>query len=115
VVRTLEGYLAFVPPPLPPELRLDRELVAKLSAADRALGELAGAARTLPNPHLVANALVRREAVLSSRIEGTQASLSDLVLFEAQPARTDRTGDVQEVLNYVSAMNFTVSPDRRCR
>jgi Fic family protein len=113
VVRTLEGYLAFIPPPLPPELRLDRELVAKLSAADRALGELAGTARTLPNPHLVANALVRREAVLSSRIEGTQASLSDLVLFEAQPVRNDRTGDVQEVLNYVSAMNFTVNPERR--
>ncbi|HET8642813.1 MAG TPA: hypothetical protein VFM37_12800, partial [Pseudonocardiaceae bacterium] len=48
VVRTLEGYLACVPPPLPPKLSLDRELVAKLSAADRALGELAGIARTLP-------------------------------------------------------------------
>jgi Fic/DOC family N-terminal len=100
VVRTLEGYLAFVPPPLPPDVRLDRALVAKLSAADRALGQLAGAARTLLNPHLVASVLVRREAVLSSRIEGTRASLSDLVLFEAQPSRHDPTGDVREVLNH---------------
>jgi cell filamentation protein, protein adenylyltransferase len=113
VVHTLEGYLAFVPPPLPPDLRLDRELVATLSAADRALGELAGTARTLPNPHLVAKALVRREAVLSSRIEGTQASLSDLVLFEAQPVHGGRTGDVREVLNYVSAMDFAVDPNRQ--
>lgn len=68
--------------------------------------------RALPNPHLVANALVRREAVSSSRIEGTQASLSDLVLFEAQPGQADRTGDVREVLNYVSAMDFVLAQDR---
>jgi Fic family protein len=109
----LEGYSAFVPPPLPPDVRLDRELVTSLSAADRALGELAGAARTLPNPHLVASALIRREAVLSSRIEGTRATLSDLVLFEAQPGHDGRSGDVREVLNYVAAMDFVLDPDRQ--
>ncbi|WP_250284553.1 MULTISPECIES: Fic/DOC family N-terminal domain-containing protein [unclassified Frankia] len=113
IVRAERGYLAFVPPPLPPALDLDRSLIRLLSDADRALGELAGAGRTLPNPRLLARALVRREAVLSSRIEGTQASVSDLVLFEAeQPARSDGA-DVREVFNYMAAVEHTLDPDRR--
>ncbi|WP_158849822.1 Fic family protein [Saccharothrix deserti] len=105
VVRSLEGFDAFLPPPLPPVVRFDGDLVRKLSAADRALGELAGVGRTLPSPHLFTRALLRREAVLSSRIEGTQATLSDLVLFEID--RSDRSdGDVREVANYVSAMDY---------
>ncbi|MDQ2836831.1 MAG: Fic family protein [Actinomycetota bacterium] len=84
----------------------------QLSAADRAIGELAGLGRGLPNPHLLSRALMRREAVLSSRIEGTRASLSDLVLFEIEP--TERPGsDVSEVYNYLLAVDHVLDPDRR--
>jgi Fic family protein len=113
VVRAEGGYHAFVPPPLPPELSFDRALVARLSAADHALGQLSGVGRTLPNSYLVSQALARREAVLSSRIEGTRASLSDLVLFEVErPPRPD-VDDVREVHNYVAAMEHVLAPDRR--
>jgi cell filamentation protein, protein adenylyltransferase len=110
-VRTLAGADAFVPPPLPPFLSFDTGLVGRLSAADRALGELAGAGRTLPNSHLFTRALVRREAVMSSRIEGTQATLSDLVLFEIERP-VNPLGDVQEVANYVTAMDYLLDPQR---
>jgi len=110
-VRTLAGADAFVPPPLPPLLSFDISLVGRLSAADRALGELAGVGCTLPSPHLFTRALVRREAVLSSRIEGTQATLSDLVLFEIEQPATP-LGDVQEVANYVTAMDYLLDPQR---
>jgi Fic family protein len=72
------AYWAFVPNPLPPSLQLDAELVRTLSEADRAIGELAGLGRTMPNPQLLIGPFIRREAVLSSRIEGTQADLRDL-------------------------------------
>ncbi|HWM06391.1 MAG TPA: Fic family protein [Actinophytocola sp.] len=110
-MRTLAGADAFVPPPLPPFLSFDTGLVGRLSAADRALGELAGVGRTLPSPHLFTRALVRREAVMSSRIEGTQATLSDLVLFEIERPATP-LGDVQEVANYVTAMDYLLDPQR---
>lgn len=114
VVRADGGYWAFSPPPLPPDLRLDLALVRQLSAADRALGLLAGAGRTLPNPHLLARSMVRREAVLSSRIEGTQASLSDLVLFEAQAGGNGADqADVREVYNYVAAVEHVLDRERR--
>ena len=67
------AYWTFIPNPLPPDLPFDAELVRTLSEADRALGELAGLGRTMPNPQLVIRPFMRREAVLSSRIEGTQA------------------------------------------
>ena len=66
------AYKAFVPNPLPPRLEWDSEVVQALSSADRALGELAGLGRSLPNPHLLIGPFLRREAVLSSRIEGTR-------------------------------------------
>jgi Fic family protein len=83
LIKTSLDYWAFLPNPLPPQLTLSWDLVNQLSEADRALSELAGTARTLPNPHLLIGPFIRREAVLSSRIEGTQASLSDLLFFEA--------------------------------
>ncbi len=110
VVTADGGYRAFVPPPLPPHVRLDLGLVGRLSAADRAVGELAGVGSSLPNQRLLSGALLRREAVLSSRIEGTQASLSDLALFEV--AGQDHDTDVREVFNYVSAMDHVLDPDR---
>jgi len=64
----------------------------------------------LPNPQLISNAVLRREAVLSSRIEGTQASLSDLVRFEAEQPSSGAGGDVREVLNYVFALRHVLDP-----
>lgn len=103
--------MAFIPPRLPPPLEFDAALVADLSEADRNLGLLAGAGEWLPNPHLLLRPFLRREAVLSSRIEGTQASLADLVIFEASP-RASTAPDVTEVANYVSAMEMALREDR---
>jgi Fic family protein len=106
------SYWAFVPNPLPPELPLDAELVRTLSNADRGLGELAGLGRNLANPHLLIGPFIRREAVLSSRIEGTQSSVSDLYAFEAgQPplpgfGQPPPENDVREVYNYVRALEY---------
>jgi Fic family protein len=102
-----------VPPPLPPDLAFDLGLAASLSAADRAVGVLAGIGRTLPSAALLAQSMIRREAVLSSRIEGTQATMSELVLFELQPQRPQDNSDVQEVNNYVTALRYVLAPDRR--
>lgn len=102
----VEGSVAFVPRDLPPPLTWDNETVGLLSAAERALGQLAAMGRTLPNPHLLIRPFMRREAVLSSRIEGTEASVSDLVLFEIHPAQERQTPDVREVYNYVRALEY---------
>ena len=91
VVRTLRGYHAFVPAPLPPKLEYDAPLAMALSRADAALSELSGLGRHLPNPHLLIAPYVRREAVLSSKIEGTQTELPDLYLEEMQPGATRTT------------------------
>ncbi len=106
--HTPSGYWAFLPHPLEPVIETDMALVRTLSAADRALSELAGIARTLPNPHLLINPFIRREAVLSSRIEGTQASLSDLFFFEAAADEAEAP-DVGEVANYVQALEHGLS------
>jgi Fic family protein len=105
VVQAPGGYAAFVPAPLPPDLVYDSGLVRALSRADAALSELSGLGRQLPNPHLLIAPYVRREAVLSSRIEGTRASLSDLLLDEAQEDRS-ADDDVREVRNYVVALEY---------
>jgi Fic family protein len=85
VTKTPAGYSAFVPNPLPPQLTFSQQLIDALSTADRAIGRLDGLSSLLPNPYLLIWPFLAREAVLSSRIEGTQASLSDLFLFEAAP------------------------------
>jgi Fic family protein len=113
LVHTERDYRAFVPPPLPPDLPFDLDLATALSAADRAVGELSGIGRTLPSAPLLAQSMVRREAVLSSRIEGTEATMSDLALFEVQPAHPAPGSDVREVLNYVTALAHVLAPDRR--
>ncbi len=106
------AYSAFVPNPLPPQLDWDMALAHELSKADRALGELAGLGRTIPNPHLLIQPFLRREAVLSSRIEGTQADLTDLYIYEAGqiPLPGMKTpppeSDIREVLNYVHALEY---------
>jgi Fic family protein len=101
------GYRAFIPAPLPPQppLDLSGELQEMLSAADRALGRLDGSVLTLPNPDLFVFMYVRKEAVLSSQIEGTQSSLQDVLAAEAKLLDPNLPRDVDEVLNYVRAMN----------
>ncbi len=106
LVKTVEGLWAFVPDPLPPRFDIGPATVKKLSAADLALGELKGISQTLPNAHLLIAPFLRREAILSSRIEGTIASLDQLILFEVEPSREMQNPDVAEVANYVLAMEY---------
>ncbi len=106
VVRDPKGYWTYEPAPLPPRLTFDGSLVTTLSQADRALGELAGVGSMLPNPHLLIGPFLRREAVLSSRIEGTVTRLEQLLLFEVRPDDGDPSGDVGEVASYVRALEF---------
>ena len=107
-VRQQEGYYAFLPAPFPPrDLEIDRDLLLLQSRADLALGRLFGSTLILPNPDLFVFMYVRREAVLSSQIEGTEASLIDILEYEAaQKRRVERRGDVIEVSNYISAMRY---------
>lgn len=101
------GYRALVPGPFPPQpaVQVGGELQRLLSEADRALGILAGSVQTLPDPDLFVAMFVRKEAVLSSRIEGTQSSLHDVLGAEAGVADAKRPRDVVEVLAYIDAMN----------
>ncbi|MCB0252762.1 MAG: Fic family protein [Anaerolineae bacterium] len=106
------AYWAYVPHDLPPEIAWDVDLVRVLSDADRALGQLAGLGRALPNPHLLIRPFIRREAVLSSRIEGTQTDLPHLYAYEAGQLAlpgldpTPPEADMREVLNYVHALEY---------
>lgn len=106
-LRQAGGYRAFFPTPLPPRPHLDLSggLREQLSRADHALGRLDGAALTLPHPDLFVFLYVRKEAVLSSQIEGTQSSLQNLLAAEARLQDPDAPADVHEVVNYVRAMN----------
>ena len=108
VVQAIGGHRAFLPHPLPPEIPWTPLLVHALSEADRAVGYLAGMGQILPNPYLLIRPLQRQEAVLSSRIEGTQASLSDLYAYEGgrQVAARALADDVHEVHNYVRALEY---------
>lgn len=102
------NFSAFMPADLPPDPPLDisPEVIDALSRADRALGRLDGATESLPNPELFVFMYVRKEAVLSSQIEGTQASLLDVLGYEADTPDPLRPNDVKEVVNYVDAMNY---------
>ncbi len=106
-VRQAIGYRAFIPACLPPEppVQMDEGLQDLLSRADRALGRLDGSIQTLPHPDLFVYMYVRKEAVLSSQIEGTQSSLQDVLAAEAKVLSSRRPQDVGEVVNYVKAMN----------
>ncbi|MFM2275703.1 MAG: hypothetical protein RL211_1575 [Pseudomonadota bacterium] len=101
------GYKAFIPAPLPPlpDIEFDGELRTLLSNADRDTARLDAIAALLPNPDLFVSMYVRHEAVLSSQIEGTQSTLEDVLAFEADATQNDTPKDVEEVVNYVRAMN----------
>lgn len=104
-----EQVRAFVPPPLPPFPPLNLgPLQSLLEQANQSLGRLDGLTSVLPDLHLFLYAYVRKEAVLSSQIEGTQSSLSDLLLFESDAAPGVPLEDVQEVSNYVAALDHGV-------
>jgi Fic family protein len=108
VVSTVAGETvrAFVPPPLPPDPPIDAgRFWRKLDRANQALGRLDGLATMLPDPHLFIYFYVRKEAVLSSQIEGTQSSLSDLLLYEIDETPGVPIDDVLEVSSYVAAMD----------
>lgn len=110
VVDQPQGYKAFIPKPLPPHppLRLDSELLTLLEVAGTELGRLDGVATIIPDPDFFVSMYVRREAVLSSQIEGTQSTLEDLLARELGQDGDDRS-DVVEIVNYVSAMNHGLS------
>src|SRR4051794_38278341 len=102
-----DGYSAFVPVPLPPDPPLDigARLQDLLDEANQALGRLDGVTLLLPDPGQFLYSYVRKEAVLSSQIEGTQSSLSDLLLFENEAAPGVPLDDVEETSNYIRTMN----------
>ncbi len=102
------GYSAFIPNPLPPRLEWTPALARALSDADRRIGRLAAEGGRLPNPHLLIRPFIRREAVLSSRIEGTQATLGELLASEAGAAVDRSPDDLREVGNYVAALEHGV-------
>jgi Fic family protein len=108
LIRQPESYRAFIPAPLPPDppLRFDSRLATVLAEASTALGRLDGVVATLPNPELFVAMYVRREAVLSSQIEGTQSTLDDVLAFEVDSDRSKLPSDIEEVVNYVKAMNY---------
>ena len=110
MVQGTGGYLAFVPAPLPPKLTYGADLVTLISKADAALSELSGLGRLLPNPHLLIAPWMAREAVLSSRIEGTRTSLSDVLIDEVGGERVGAKPpeDLNEVRNYIVALEYGI-------
>ena len=107
VLRTSKEYWVFILNPLPPPINWSNALISALGEAERNLGRLASLTDTLPSPHILVRPFIRREAVLSSRIEGTRASLVDLYQYESgQLSFLEDTFDVHEVHNYVRAMDY---------
>ena len=111
-VAQASGYLAYVPATLPPEpaMALDGEAIDLLSRADQALGKLDGTATLLPNPDLFVGMYVRKEALLSSQIEGIESTLDEVIRFEEgeEPSEGKRLHDTAEVVNYVRALNYGI-------
>lgn len=108
LVTAAEGYPAFVPDFAPRSLELSPEAVALLDEASNRLGELRGVGRLLANPQLVISPYLRREALLSSRIEGTQATMSDVYAAEVDRPELRETPDVREVINYTDAQRYAL-------
>jgi Fic family protein len=102
------GYEAFVPEPLSPEIVWTDRLIRSLSDADRLIGQLSGEGKQLPNPHLLIRPFIKREAVLSSKIEGTQATLGELLANDAGAIVNRSPDDLREVGNYVTALDYGI-------
>jgi Fic family protein len=106
VLKTRSGYTAFVPNPLPPSFTWDNNLANSLSRADYILGKLSGEGNKLPNPHLLIRPFIMREAVLSSKIEGTQATIGEILANEAGAPAGNSPNDLREVENYIVALDY---------
>lgn len=109
IILTATGYNAFIPAKLPPytPICIDDEMQALLSDADRRLGRLDGITQVLPNPDLFLAMYVKKEAILSSQIEGTQASFVDVLNVSDKITSETRSG-AEDVVNYVKAMNYGI-------
>ena len=114
-ITQLSGYKAFIPNPLPPDplIKYDDRLQLLLSEADRALARLDGVALVLPNPDLFIAMYTKKEALLSSQIEGTQASLEGVLAFEADLSPKEDVNEIKEVVNYVKAINYGIDRLRK--
>lgn len=106
IVKSPKGYNAFIPNNLPPKFEWDNKLVNSLSRADFLLGKLAREGSKLPNPHLLMRPFITREAVLSSKIEGTQATLGEILAASAGAYVKQNPDDLQEVQNYIKALDY---------
>ena len=106
VIQSPQGYKAFLPHPLPPNIEWDNQVVAALSRADFLLGKLAREGNRLPNPHLLIRPFITREAVLSSKIEGTQATIGEILAANAGIKVKQNPDDLQEVQNYITALEY---------
>jgi Fic family protein len=104
VVYTLRDYWVFISAPLPPDISYDPHLVLALSRADAALSELSGLGRHVINPHLLIDSYIRKEAVLSSRIEGTRTGIADLLINVLETPDGSSSADLKGVQNYVTAL-----------
>ncbi len=106
VIKSPKGYNAFVPNSLPPAIEWNNQLVGTLSRADFVLGKLAREGSKLPNPHLLMRPFITREAVLSSKIEGTHATIGEVLAHNAGVDVKQNPDDLQEVQNYITALDF---------
>ena len=106
VIQSPKGYKAFLPNPLPPNIEWSNRIVAALSRADFLLGKLAREGSRLPNPHLLMRPFITREAVLSSKIEGTQATIGEVLAASAGINIKQNPDDLQEVQNYITALEY---------
>ena len=106
MVKTSTGYFAFIPAPLPPHIQWSDRLLAILSKADRGIAKLPKVGASFPVPHVVVRPFIRREAVVSSRIEGTRTSFQELLTYEARQLPLLENPDAHEVHNYVKALDY---------
>lgn len=105
IIKANTGYLAFLPNPLPPKLNWSINLVNALSRADYILGKLAREGSKLPNPHILIRPFITKEAVLSSKIEGTQTTIGEILAEEVGAHVTCNQNDIQEIRNYIEALD----------
>lgn len=106
IVRSPKGYNAYIPNALPPQIEWSNTLISTLSRADYLLGKLSREGSKLPNPHLLMRPFITREAVLSSKIEGTQATIGEILAASAGISVNQNPDDLQEVQNYITAIDY---------